>query len=64
MKEKARNIAVGIFSLMLVLVLGVSLGFALSKPTTLTAFADEPEVEITDVGTWNELLNAVNSDKP
>ena len=64
MKEKARNIAVGIFALMLVLVLGVSLGFALSKPTALTALADEPEVEITDVGTWNELLNAVNSDKP
>ncbi len=31
--------------------------------SALPAFAAEPESEIVEVGTWNELLNAVNSDK-
>ncbi len=31
--------------------------------SAITAFADTPEAEIAEVGTWSELLNAVNSDK-
>ena len=31
--------------------------------SAITAFADTPEAEITEVSTFNELLNAVNSDK-
>ncbi len=31
--------------------------------SVLTVLADTPEAEITEVGTWSEFLNAVNSDK-
>ena len=40
-----------------------ALAFAFALKTPLATFAGEPEAEITEVGTWNELLNAVNSDR-
>ena len=45
-------------------VMAIAMLFGVLAISPLTAFADEPEAEITEVGTWNELLNAVNSDKP
>ena len=56
MKTKFKSKLLGVL-LVLVMVL------ALAPVSTLTAFAAEPESEITEVGTWGELLNAVNSDK-
>ena len=48
-----------LLSILLVLVMVL----ALAPVSALTAFAAEPESDITEVGTWGELLNAVNSDK-
>ena len=48
-----------LFGVLLVLVMVL----ALAPVSALTAFAAEPESDITEVGTWGELLNAVNSDK-
>ena len=56
MKTKSRNLIV-VLLMALAFICGV---FAI---TPLTVFADEPEAEITEVTTFNELLNAVNSDK-
>ncbi len=56
MKTKSRNLIV-VFLMALAFICGV---FAI---TPLTVFANEPEAEITEVTTFNELLNAVNSDK-
>ena len=56
MKTKFKSKLLGVL-LVLVMVL------ALAPVSALTAFAAEPESEITEVGTWGELLNAVNSDK-
>ena len=56
MKTKSRNVIV-VFLMALAFICGV---LAITPPT---AFANEPEAEITEVTTFNELLNAVNSDK-
>lgn len=56
MKTKFKSKLLGVL-LVLVMVL------ALAPVSALTAFAADPESEITEVGTWGELLNAVNSDK-
>ena len=37
--------------------------FTLASLSALSVFANQPEAEITEVATFNELLNAVNSDK-
>ncbi len=50
-------------NLVVVLLMAVTMLFGTFAIAPITAKADEPEVEITEVGTWNELLNAVNSDK-
>ena len=56
MKTKSRNLIV-VFLTALAFICGV---FAITPPT---AFANEPEAEITEVTTFNELLNAVNQDQ-
>ena len=48
-----------LFGVLLVLVMVL----AIVPLSVLTVFANEPEAEITEVTTFNELLNAVNSDK-
>ena len=47
----------------LIILLAVFMVLAIVPFSALTVFADTPETEITEVGTWSELLNAVNSDK-
>jgi len=47
----------------LIILLAVFMVFAIVPFSALTVFADTPETEITEVGSWSELLNAVNSDK-
>ena len=54
MKIKSR-----ILSILLLLVM-VALAIPMAALPTL---ADEPEVTVTEVSSWNDLLNAVNSDK-
>ncbi len=56
MKQKTKN-------LLLVCLMAFAMLFSLFAITPLTVFANEPEAEITEVTTFNELLNAVNSDK-
>ena len=50
-------------SKLLVALLVLVIVLALIPFASLTAFATESESMITEVGTWNELRNAVNSDK-
>ena len=56
MKTKSRNLIV-------VFLMALAMLFSVFAITPLTVFANEPEAEITEVTTFNELLNAVNSDK-
>ena len=54
MKTKNRIISI---------LLAIIMVLAIVPFSVLTVLADTPEAEITEVGTWQELLNAVNSDK-
>ena len=54
MKTKNRILSVLLAAIMLLAIVSFS---------AITAFADTPEAEITEVSTFGELLNAVNSDK-
>ena len=45
------------------ILLAATIVLAIVPFSAITAFADTPEADITEVSTWNELLNAVNSDK-
>ena len=54
MKTKNRILSILLAAIMVLAIVPFSV---------LTVLADTPEAEITEVGTWSELLNAVNSDK-
>ena len=56
MKTKSRNLIV-------VFLMTLAMLFSVFAITPLTVFANETEAEITEVTTFGELLNAVNSDK-
>jgi len=56
MKTKWRNLKI-------VFLTAIAMFFCVLAISPSGAFASEPDVEITEVSTWNGLLNAVNSDK-